>query len=112
MIRRPPRSTLFPTRRSSDLALFLDTRTLNVSGTTTFGNATGGSYLYLVNGAVVNNKAGATWNIVNGKNGRAHVCTPNTEPSPTPSYACTKKMTGGTSDTVNVAFNNMSGATV
>src|SRR5258706_7833138 len=68
MIRRPPRSTLFPTRRSSDLALFLDTRTLNVSGTTTFGNATGGSYLYLVNGAVVNNKAGATWNKIGRTN--------------------------------------------
>jgi len=48
--------------------VFLDTRTLNAPGTTTFGNATGGSILFLTNGAVVNNLSGATWNIVNGNN--------------------------------------------
>src|SRR5260370_4442676 len=52
-----------------NVAVFLDTRTLNVSGTTTFGSAAGGSYLFLMNGAVVNNLAGATWNIVNGNSG-------------------------------------------
>src|SRR5260370_14878353 len=80
MMRRPPRSTLFPytplfrsaitgvfnwtggtmngagaTNANGGMSIsntnvFLDTRTLNASGTTTFGNATGGSGLYLSNG--------------------------------------------------------------
>src|SRR5260370_40007668 len=45
---------------------FLDTRTLNVAGTTTFASATAGSTLFVQNGAVINNPAGATWTIVNG----------------------------------------------
>src|SRR5258708_10125979 len=73
MIRRPPRSTLFPypTLSRSGMSFtssqsFLDTRTLNVAGTTTFASATAGSTLFVQNGAVINNPAGATWTIVNG----------------------------------------------
>src|SRR5260370_22716362 len=44
----------------------LSTRTLNASGTTTHGSTTSGFNLLVVNGAVINNLAGATWNIVNG----------------------------------------------
>jgi len=40
---------------------FLDTRTLNVSGATTFGSTTAGASLLMQNGAVINNLAGATW---------------------------------------------------
>src|SRR5260370_9337409 len=76
MIRRPPRSTLFPyttlfrstmggagvTNANGGMTVpnanvSLDMRTLNASGTTTFGNATGGSGLFLSSGAVVNNVA-------------------------------------------------------
>src|SRR5690349_23263673 len=32
MIRRPPRSTLFPTRRSSDLLLFSNTKVVTAAG--------------------------------------------------------------------------------
>jgi YVTN family beta-propeller protein len=90
-------------------SVVLDTRTLNASGTTTFGNASGGSNLFLQNGAVLNNLAGATWNIVNGAgNGIFY----NGGTSPAFNNAGTFKMTGGTSNTVNLPFNNTSGGTV
>src|SRR4029077_8957734 len=90
-------------------SVFLDTRTLNASGTTTFGNTTGGSNLFLQNGAVLNNLAGATWNIVNGAgNGIFN----NGGVVPAFNNAGTFEMTGGTSNTVNVPFNNTSGGTV
>src|SRR5260370_32581948 len=86
---------------SSDLGnVVLDTRTLNVSGTTTFGSATGGSNLFLQNGAVVNNLAGTTWNIVNG-NGNGIFFNGGTAPAFNKTGAV--PMAGGASDTLNPA---------
>jgi hypothetical protein len=87
-------------------SVILDTRTLNVSGTTTFGNATGGSFLYLSSGAVVNNQLGATWNIVNGNSNSGNGIIYNGGALPAFNNTGTFEMTGGTSDTVSVPFNN------
>jgi uncharacterized repeat protein (TIGR01451 family) len=82
---------------------FLDTRTLNVSGATTFGSSTTSASLVMQNGAVINNLAGATWSIVNG-NGSAIFL--NGATTGTFNNAGTFQMTGGISDTVSVTFNN------
>src|SRR5260370_29921610 len=90
----------------SNTNVFLDTRTLNASGTTTFGNATGGSGLYLSNGAVVNNLAGATWNIVNGKTNIGNGNNYKGGAAPAFNNAGTFQMTGGASNNIGGAFNN------
>src|SRR6266436_2738196 len=87
----------------TNASVILDTRTLNAPGTTTFGNATGGSALFLRNGAVINNLAGATWTIVNG-NGNGIFFNGGT--ASTFNNAGTFQMTGGVSNTVSVALNN------
>jgi uncharacterized repeat protein (TIGR01451 family) len=86
-----------------NVGVTLDTRTLNVAGVTTFGNATGGSNLSLFNGAVVNNLAGAIWSIVNG-NGNGIIFNGGTVG--TVNNAGTFQMTGGVSNSISVAFNN------
>ncbi len=88
-------------------AVVLDTRTLNASGTTTFGDVIkGGSTLYLQNGAVLNNLSGATWNIVNGSASFGNGIANNGGLTPVFNNAGTFEMTGGTSDTIGVAFAN------
>src|SRR6516164_7258188 len=89
----------------------LDTRTLNVSGATTFGSTTAGaSSLSLQNGAVVNNLAGATWSLVAG-NGQGISFSGGA--APTFNNAGTfQQVTGATNNTVSVAFNNNTGGTV
>src|SRR4029077_20213933 len=86
--------------------VFLDTRTLNASGTTAFGNATGGSGLFLQSGAVVNNLAGATWSIVNGNVNVGNGIIYNGGVAPAFNNAGTLQMTGGVSNNVSVVFNN------
>src|SRR6516165_2449015 len=91
-------------------SVILDTRTLNVSGATTFGSTTVASNLFLQNGAVVNNLAGATWSLVAG-NGQGIFF--NGGAAPTFNNAGTfQQVTGATNNTVNVAFNNNTGGTV
>src|SRR6516165_7005 len=91
-------------------SVILDTRTLNVSGATTFGSTTVASNLFLQNGAVVNNLAGATWSLVAG-NGQG--ISFNGGAAPTFNNAGTfQQVTGATNNTVNVAFNNNTGGTV
>jgi len=88
----------------SPVSLFLDNRTLNVSGATTFGSTTAGSTLFLQNGAVINNLAGSTWTLLSGTNGNGILL--NGATTGTFNNAGTLQMTGGTDNTVSVAFNN------
>jgi uncharacterized repeat protein (TIGR01451 family) len=81
----------------------LDTRTINVTGATTQGGAATSSSLVLQNSAIVNNSAGSTWSIVNG-NGSGIINNGGT--SNTFNNAGTFQMTGGTSNSISVAFNN------
>lgn len=81
----------------------LDTRTLNVSGATTFGNATGGANLFLQNGAMINNLAGATWTFANGNSTGIFL---NGATTGTFNNAGTLQMTGGVNNTINAVFNN------
>src|SRR5262249_48705820 len=82
--------------------VILDTRTLNVTGTTTQAGTTGANLL-LQNNAVINNSAGSTWTIANGTNNGilANGGTANTF-----NNAGTFQMTGGTANNVSVIFNN------
>jgi uncharacterized repeat protein (TIGR01451 family) len=86
-------------------ASILDTRTLNISGNTTFGSANGGSQLFVQNGAVINNLAGSAWNFVNGSNSTSSGIFFNGAAG-TFNNAGTFQMTGGTGNAVTVPFNN------
>ena len=85
-----------------------DTRTVNVGGTSTFGSSGGGANYVMLNGATLNVKTGAVWNIVNDG-----VVENNGGTTPVINNAGTFEKTAGTGTTnVGVTFNNNTGGTV
>jgi hypothetical protein len=81
---------------------FLDTRTVNASGTSTFGTSSSALSMFMENGGTLNVQAGAVWNIVNDGS-----ISNNGGTMPVVNNAGTFEKTAGMGTTnIGVSFNN------